>query len=254
MKEVSKKSNIDRKKVIEKKKRNNIKRFRLSVALVVMAITGIYMFKGSNESALGDSDIDTRGLDEVKTIIEEEENILLVNKTYRLDENYVPKNLVKVAVDFSPESIEEEKYMTQESANALEEMFKGALLDNIILKGLSGYRSYETQKGLYNYNIEINGQSYTDNFVAPPGGSEHQLGEAMDVATSYGWIYEGCDEALWLAQNAYKYGFIIRYEKGKENLTGYNYEPWHVRYVGKDIAKEIYKEKLTLEEYIDKEM
>lgn len=254
MKEVSKKSNIDRKKVIAKKKRRNVKRFRLSIALVVMAITGIYMFKGANESALGDIDIDTRVLEETKNIVEEGKNILLVNKTYRLDENYVPKNLVKVDVDFSPESTEEEKYMTEESANALENMFQGALSDNIILKGLSGYRSYETQKGLYNYNIEINGQSYTDNFVAPPGGSEHQLGEAMDVATSYGWIYEGCDEALWLAQNAHKYGFIIRYEKGKENLTGYNYEPWHIRYVGKDVAKEIYKEKLTLEEYIDKEM
>ena len=254
MKVTSNKSNINMKKNMIKKKKNKIKRFRLSLALVVMAITAIYMFKGANESALGNSDIDLRGVDEIKTVVEDEKNIVLVNKTYRLDENYEPKNLVKVNVDFSPESTEEEKYMTEEASNALENMFQGALSDNIILKGLSGYRSYKTQKSLYNYNIEINGQIYTDNFVAPPGGSEHQLGEAMDIATSNGGIYEGCDEALWLAQNAYKYGFIIRYEKGKENLTGYSYEPWHVRYVGKDIAKEIYKEKLTLEEYIDKEM
>jgi len=176
---------------------------------------------------------------------------VVVNKNYVLTSNYKPNDLVPVKIDFLPEVTEEERYMTAESAKAVEEMVDAASKDAIYLYGLSGYRSYETQKNLYEYNVETQGESYSDKYVAKPGASEHQLGEAMDLATSSGWIYEGCPEANWIANNAYKYGFIVRYEAGKEDITGYNYEPWHVRYVGSEMAEKIYNDRITLEEFAE---
>jgi len=176
---------------------------------------------------------------------------VVVNKSYVLTSNYKPKDLVSVKINFLPEVTEEERYMTAESAKAVEEMVDAASKDRVYLYGLSGYRSYETQKNLYEYNVETQGKSYSDKYVAKPGASEHQLGEAMDLATSSGWIYEGCPEANWIANNAYKYGFIVRYEAGKEDITGYNYEPWHVRYVGNEMAEKIYNDGITLEEFAE---
>ena len=225
-----------KKKKLRKKK---IQRFRFMVIALIIFTAGIYMFRNSNESVIGENKISGT-------------NVMLVNKTYRLKDSYVPKDLVKVDIEFLPEATEEEHYMTKAAAGALKNLVAGAAEDGIILRGLSGYRSYETQRSLYNYNMEVNGQSYTDRYVAPPGGSEHQLGEAMDLGTQWGWIYEGCVEAQWLADNAYKYGFIIRYEEGKEDVTGFNYEPWHIRYLGVKTAKKIYESNITLEEYAEK--
>ena len=176
---------------------------------------------------------------------------VVVNKNYALTSDYKPKDLVSVNIEFLPESTEEERYMTKESANALEELVDAASKDGVYLYGLSGYRSYKTQKNLYEYNVETQGKSYSDKYVAKPGASEHQLGEAMDLATSSGWISEGCPEANWIANNAYKYGFIVRYESGKEDITGYNYEPWHVRYVGSEMSEKIYNDGITLEEFAE---
>lgn len=223
----------------QKLKRKRIRRVRMMIAALIIFTAGLYIFRNSKEVIIGENRIEDTG-------------IMLVNKTYRLEQSYVPEDLVRVDVDFLPEATEEEQYMTREAARALKKLVNGAAKDGVILTGLSGYRSYETQKNLYNYNIEVNGQSYADKYVAPPGGSEHQLGEAMDLATQFGWITEGCAEAQWIAVNAHEYGFIVRYESGKENITGYNYEPWHVRYVGEQTAKRIYEDSLTLEEYAEK--
>ncbi|MGN9162165.1 M15 family metallopeptidase [Clostridium sulfidigenes] len=176
---------------------------------------------------------------------------VVVNKNYALTSDYKPKDLVQVDIEFLPESTEEERYMTKESAKALEELVDAASKEGVYLYGLSGYRSYKTQKNLYEYNVETQGKSYSDKYVAKPGASEHQLGEAMDLATSSGWISEGCPEANWIANNAYKYGFIVRYESGKEDITGYNYEPWHVRYVGSEMSEKIYNDGITLEEFAE---
>jgi len=176
---------------------------------------------------------------------------VVVNKNYVLTSDYKPKDLVSVNIEFLPESTEEERYMTKESAKAVEELVDAALKDGVYLYGLSGYRSYETQKNLYEYNVKTQGESYADKYVAKPGASQHQLGEAMDLATSSGWISEGCPEANWIANNAYKYGFIVRYESGKEDITGYHYEPWDVRYVGNEMAEKIYNDRITLEEFAE---
>lgn len=112
----------------------------------------------------------------------------------------------------------------------------------------SGFRSYSLQSQIYNKNCYMYGQEITDTFSARPGFSEHQSGLAIDVNTiSDDFAYT--PEAAWLAENCWKYGFIIRYPLGKEHITGYKYEPWHIRFVGFDMAKKIYSSGLTLEEY-----
>lgn len=242
MREVQRKTGINEKAILAKKKRlkkKKIQRVRFMIIALIIFTAGIYMYRNSTEVIRGENKIKNT-------------NIMLVNKTYTLEDNYIPKDLEKVEIDFLPEATEEEHYMTKSAGKALKKLVQGAEEEGIILKGLSGYRSYETQETLYNYNIEVNGQDYADNYVAPPGASEHQLGEAMDLGAQWGWIYEGCIEAQWLADNAYKYGFCVRYEEGKENITGYNYEPWHVRYVGMDLAKVLYNSGFTLEEYANK--
>ena len=114
---------------------------------------------------------------------------------------------------------------------------------------ISGYRSYDYQKQLYEGYVARDGQAAADRYSARPGTSEHQTGLAFDVASlEQSW---GDSEAgKWLAAHAHEYGFIIRYPKGKEHITGYMYEPWHIRYLGYDIACDVYASELTLEEYL----
>lgn len=181
--------------------------------------------------------------------------ISVVNKNFSVSSTFIPNNLVKVVdIPFSPQSTEEEKYMDEEAASSLVSMINAASKQGVYLYGLSGYRSFETQKEIYNNRVRDYGREYANKYVAKPGKSEHQLGLAMDIATSNGFIYEGTKEALWIEENAHNYGFIIRYIKGKENITGYNYEPWHVRYVGKTLAEYCYKEKIVLEELLNSQL
>lgn len=166
-----------------------------------------------------------------------------VNKTRTVDSDYEPQDLVvpNVRSLVSTSRI----MMKSEAAAALENLFKGADADGVYLYAVSGYRSYDYQASIYN--------PYSG-YSAPPGASEHQLGLAMDVNSSYygsslttefGYSVEG----QWVRENAHKYGFIVRYLPGKEDVTGYYYEPWHIRYVGVDLATELYNSGLTLEEY-----
>lgn len=124
----------------------------------------------------------------------------------------------------------------------------------IKLYGVSGYRSYTRQKEIYDRNVATRGKAATDAVSAIPGSSEHQTGLTIDVSAqsvsyrldqSFGDTKEG----KWLAKHCHEYGFIIRYPYGKEKITGYSYEPWHIRYVGTTVASYLYKNNLTLEEY-----
>ena len=118
------------------------------------------------------------------------------------------------------------------------------------LPTLSAYRSYDYQAGLYNDYVARDGKEAADRYSAQPGKSEHQTGLAFDIGQlddSFGETPAG----KWLAQHAHEYGFIIRYPKGKEHITGYMYEPWHVRYLGIDTATSVYQSGLTLEEYLN---
>lgn len=132
---------------------------------------------------------------------------------------------------------------------ALEKLQAGAKKEGVNLSLVSAYRSYETQKRIYNNYISKYGQKYADSTSARPGHSEHQTGLAFDIGnlnTKFGNTTGG----IWLRENCHKYGFILRYLKGKEDITGYSYEPWHIRYVGVEIATEIMSKNITLEEYL----
>ncbi|MCR8641125.1 D-alanyl-D-alanine carboxypeptidase family protein [Paenibacillus sp. N1-5-1-14] len=178
---------------------------------------------------------------------------VLVNKQNALPDNYAPKDLVYPDVRFTFNEKIEKRMMRKEAAGALEAMFAGAKKDGINLAGVSAYRSHQTQTALFNRYVKKDGEAKAKMYSAVPGHSEHETGLAIDVSGSDGkCAAEDCfgdtKEAKWLADQAYKYGFIIRYPKGKEAITGYQYEPWHLRYVGKGLAADIQKNGLTLEE------
>ncbi|MEQ3594236.1 MULTISPECIES: M15 family metallopeptidase [Bacillus] len=179
----------------------------------------------------------------------------VVNKEYGLPEDYKPEDLVIPNVPFSFSGTLEKSYLRKEAAEALERLFDLAKKEGIQLNAVSGFRSYDYQKNLYANNVKRKGQEHTDRFSAKPGHSEHQTGLTMDVSSKSAnneleLTFANTKEGKWLKENAHRAGFIIRYPKGKESITGYAYEPWHIRYVG-DIAESIYKKKLTLEEYMN---
>lgn len=182
------------------------------------------------------------------------QNLKLVNKENRLNEGECPNDLKVPDVRFIPNGDPQVKKMQREAAEALEKLFTAAEDENVVLLGVSGYRDYSYQKSLYDNDVLKNGKEKADRYVAEPGASEHQTGLAMDVLSneckSLDESFANTESYKWLKENSYKHGFIIRYPKGKENVTGYGYEPWHVRYVGIEAAKEIHEKGITLEEYL----
>ncbi|WP_419885384.1 M15 family metallopeptidase [Paenibacillus sp. B-A-8] len=181
---------------------------------------------------------------------------VMVNKQYGLPDNYKPSDLVYPDVRFTFKEKIEKRMMRKEAAEALEKLFAGAEEDGIYLAGVSAYRSKETQTRLFNRYVEKDGEELARTYSAVPGYSEHQTGLAIDVSGSDGKCaaescFGGTKEAEWLAQHAAEYGYIIRFPEGKQDITGYKYEPWHIRFVGKDIATYIAEKGITLEEYYD---
>lgn len=179
---------------------------------------------------------------------------VLINKEYKLPSSYVPENLTVPDILFSIQHYEEKKLMRQDAAEAIEELFLYAEKEGLALCGVSGYRSYARQNTIYTNNLRTKGYTYTNLVSAKPGSSEHQSGLAMDVSTaSVGNQLEeefgSTPEGKWLAANSYKFGYIIRYPKDKSEITGYSYEPWHIRFVGIPVATYLYKKDLTLEEF-----
>ncbi len=178
---------------------------------------------------------------------------LLINKTHSLPEGYVPSRLVNPSV---PTVSSAKTKMTPEAAKALESLFKKAKKDGISLTAISGYRSYERQRAIFSSNTKKYGSAAAANrFSARPGQSEHQTGLAMDVSSAamgftLSQSFANTREGRWLKENAPYFGFILRYPKGKEGITGYQFEPWHIRYVGEAAAMEIKARNLTLEEYL----
>lgn len=183
-------------------------------------------------------------------------NILLVNRSNRLEKDYIPQSLKFPNVKFISYADPKVKKMDAVAAVALEELFKAAKSDGITLLAVSGYREYSYQQRLYNDKVSSDGQKEADKYVAQAGASEHQTGLAMDLlSTEYTSLDDGFDKTRaykWLEKNCYKYGFIIRYPKDKERITGYSYEPWHIRYVGENAAAEITEQGITLEEFLNK--
>ncbi|WLR56739.1 M15 family metallopeptidase [Mesobacillus subterraneus] len=193
-----------------------------------------------------------------KNVIQNPQNTMsLVNKIFGLPENYIPADLVRPNVPFSFGDAKLEKsLMRKEAADALEKMFNGAKSEGFELAAVSGYRSYGRQETLFNAEVNKVGEEKALQAVARPGSSEHQTGLTMDISSKTNNFnlneqFGSTKEGVWLAHNAHKYGFILRYPRGKEGITGYMYEPWHFRYVGIKAATEIYENDWTLEEYFE---
>ncbi|RNB87145.1 D-alanyl-D-alanine carboxypeptidase family protein [Brevibacillus fluminis] len=181
---------------------------------------------------------------------------ILVNKQYKLPDHFKPADLVDPNVPFIFKGKSEKRMMRKEAAEALEKMFAGAKKDGIQLAGVSAYRSEATQRVLFENYVKKDGEEAARKYSALPGTSEHETGLAIDVSGSTGACaaqdcFGDTKEAAWLAKHAAEYGFIIRYPEGKDSITGYQYEPWHLRYVGNQIAGEISGKNITLEEYLN---
>ncbi|CAM3983155.1 D-alanyl-D-alanine carboxypeptidase family protein [Lederbergia lenta] len=181
--------------------------------------------------------------------------VALVNKEFALPGNYEPDDLVrpKVAFSFGDEDIEK-SYLRKEAAVALEKMFAEAKKDNIHLFAVSGYRSYNRQTTILDAEIARIGEKKAMQVVANPGNSEHQSGLSMDISSQEANFlltedFGDTADGKWLKKNAHRFGYILRYPKDKEGITGYQYEPWHFRYVGEKVAKWVYENDWTLEEF-----
>lgn len=188
---------------------------------------------------------------------------ILINKDNLLDKFYIPSDLV--VTDNNENNFHKYEDPTLKPAvssfvfSYFLEMQKEALKAGYKIIIDSGYRSYNYQQVIWDVNVKKYGLDATRKKVAIPGSSEHQSGLAFDIAYIIDEKYcdevnENQDETKWLFDNCYRFGFILRYPKGKEDITGYQYEPWHYRFVGLELAKYIYENNLTLEEYYQKDM
>ena len=208
----------------------------------------------SNFFDIVDKDINTPFVPATEIDKDPESITVFVNKEYNLPKDYVPKNMVVPKVLFNLSYADERQKMRPEAASALENLFEAAKEDGLTLYGVSAYRSYDRQRKIFLNNIVKKGKYHTLRYSAVPGTSEHQTGLAIDVSTKgLGFRlvndFDNTAEGIWLADNAHHYGFIIRYPKDKYDITGYAYEPWHIRYVGLDLANYLYSNGLTLDEY-----
>jgi LAS superfamily LD-carboxypeptidase LdcB len=176
-------------------------------------------------------------------IIEKYSVTMLVNKHNKLVENYSPE-LVRL-----DKCSTGEEYLTKEAKEAYDSLCDASLKAGMKLGVTSSYRSYQSQTEVYNYYLKNNGKSYVEKYVATPGYSEHQTALALDVKSLSGSTFKYTKEYKWMLENSYKYGFILRFPEGKEDLTGYGSESWHYRYVGVDIATYIHDKNITFEEY-----
>lgn len=180
----------------------------------------------------------------------------IVNKTRPLPDGYVPPDLVVPNVQLRLKATEEQMKFSQQAATDLETMFDAANSQGVVLVFGSGYRSHQYQAALYNGYVASVGQAEADRTSARPGTSEHQTGLAFDATAASGQCHlEKCfadlAEGQWLKAHAHEFGFIIRYLEGKEAITGYDYEPWHLRYVGKELAAELHETAQTMEEFFE---
>ena len=179
-------------------------------------------------------------------LVEEFSLDMLVNKHRYLSEDYKPDDLVKINEKYASD---DDMYASRLSVNAFMEMHDAALREGYEIVINSAYRSYQDQQDISDLYLGIYGQKYVDNYVAKPGFSEHQTGLAFDIGSRKVNVFANSEEYKWMLDNAYKYGFINRFPKKYEKITEFRSEPWHFRYVGKDIAKYIYENNITLEEY-----
>lgn len=174
---------------------------------------------------------------------------ILVNKFYYLSSNYVPEDLVDVSIKYYYGT---QKQTRMEVYEAFKSMWEDAYKEGIYLIIDSAFREYDKQESVYREYENKHGTKFADSIAARPGFSEHQTGLALDIYSkecTSASQFKDTKTYAWLIENAHKYGFILRYPKGKEKITGYNYESWHYRYLGVELATKVYNEGITYDEY-----
>ena len=173
--------------------------------------------------------------------------LLLVNKYYYLEKNYIPNNLEYINSNYSLPNLK----LVREAKDAFEQLSKQAKIDGYKIIAMSTYRSYDYQLNLYNTYKEKDGEKKADTYSARAGHSEHQTGLSVDVFNGEDTYtnFDKTKEFIWMNKHAHEYGFILRFPKGKEKETGYQYEAWHYRFVGIKVATYIKKNNISFEEY-----
>lgn len=169
---------------------------------------------------------------------------ILVNKYNKLPDNYEPNDLVSLSYNSN-------YYLRKEAAEAFEKLTDAGLLEGVIFYPFSPYRSFKTQETLYNRYVARDGVKAADTYSARPGFSEHQLGLAVDIRSNTLNDNLTEEDYEWMLDNSYKYGFIVRYPKGKQHITQFMEEPWHLRYLGVKLATKVHDSGLTYDEYYD---
>ena len=247
-------SNIDVKEYFLKEKYNNVSSYINGLYFIPKNIDRYVSYHNKNKNMSYDNvilnvnmNLDYEFYTNINTLNDYLDVTTLVNKYNKLPDNYEIDDLVTLDKEYSKrgEKIREVAY------NDLKNMFDKAREDGLKLNVVSGFRTNNKQNTLFTNSVKNNGVEHALLYSAKSGHSEHQLGLAIDI-NSVNESFKETEEYKWLINNSYKYGFIERYKKGKENTTGFAYEPWHYRYVGIDAATKIYTENITYEEYIVK--
>ena len=180
-------------------------------------------------------------------LVDEFSTDMVINKHRHLSEDFKPNDLVEASLEYASEN---GIYLSRLAYNAFKSMSDAASKEGYGIVINSAYRSFQDQQDITDLYFKYYGQEYVDKYIAKPGYSEHQTGLAIDVGSKSVSIFANSKENTWMLDNAYKYGFIQRYTKRDENLTGFRYEAWHYRYVGKEIAKYCHDHNnMSLEEY-----
>lgn len=234
---------------------------------IIFAITAL-VFYGCNHTQLKNllaGNNGTFGLDQKSTgelirkqALESALNqgfLILVNKQHPIPESYVPDDLTAMKY-FVANRPEQSRFMRAAAAEDFARMVEAAAADGIELRMTTAYRSFAYQKSIYDNYVSQSGEEEASRSSAKPGESEHQTGLAVDVSSisiGYQFLYTfgNTVEGKWLTSHAHEFGFILRYPPGKEEITGYNQEPWHLRYVGLFAATEIFQQGICLEEYLE---
>ena len=180
-------------------------------------------------------------------LVDEFSTDMVINKHRHLSEDFKPNDLVEASLEYASEN---GIFLSRLAYNAFKSMSDAASKEGYGIVINSAYRSFQDQQDITDLYFKYYGQEYVDKYIAKPGYSEHQTGLAIDVGSKSVSIFANSKENTWMLDNAYKYGFIQRYTKRDENLTGFRYEAWHYRYVGKEIAKYCHDHNnMSLEEY-----
>ena len=229
------------------------------MATLVVVLVGSVLVDGGSGDDEGAPTTETTGLStttapgEVVVAADPLSPIVVVNKHWRLPPGWEPPDLIEPNVPFTFSGDDPKRYLREPAAIALASLFAAATQAGTPLAAVSGYRSEQTQADLYGLAVTEQGALQADLHSARPGHSEHQTGLAMDITSADGsCAVEVCfgssPAGIWVAAHAHEHGFIVRYPAGKEAVTGYAHEPWHLRFVGVEVATRLTEGGLALEE------